>query len=44
MRASAEVLPVVGVDAVRFVVFFIVDAPLCFEVKHVEVIVSVHLV
>ena len=44
VRASAEVLPVVGVDAVRLVVFFVVDAPLCFEVKHVEVVVSVHFV
>lgn len=41
---SAEVLPVVGVDAVRFVVFFVVDAPLCFEVEHVEVVVAVHFV
>ena len=38
-----EVLPVVRVDALGLVVFFVVRAPLSLEVEHVEVGVALHL-
>ena len=44
VRLSAEVLPVVRVHTLGLVVLLIVRAPLSFEVVHVEVIISVHLV
>lgn len=41
---SPEVLPIVRVDALCLVVLSVEGAPLCFEVKHVELLVTRHLV
>jgi hypothetical protein len=40
---STEILPVVSVDALGFVMFFVERAPFCFEIEHVEVGVFFHL-
>ena len=41
---APEILPVVRVLALRFVVFSVEWAPLCFEIEHVEVHVLCHIV
>lgn len=44
MWFAAEILPVVGVDTLRFVVLLVVGTPLGFEIKHVETLLSWHFV
>lgn len=44
LRLPPEVLPVVSVDALRFVVLSVEGAPLSLEIEHVEFLVAGHLV
>jgi len=41
---ASEVLPIVCVDTLSLVMFSVVGAPLCLKVKHIEFLVSRHLV
>lgn len=43
MRLSSEVLVVVSVRTLRLVVIFVEGTPLSLEVKHVEIMVLLHL-